>query len=111
MNLLLAAVFLTWKKASPLIHTSRSQQQLADEATACMQAIIIREHEVPATQVEASGQRLMNSLSNASTPTTEAPVVEMNPTRRRSWWWSAAAAVLLVIAGTYFWTSLSGHIF
>src|SRR5215211_6275316 len=57
-----AADWEQWLKQHP------SQQQLANEAVACMQSIVIREHEIPATQVEASGQRLMNSLSNASTP-------------------------------------------
>lgn len=113
-NMEKAAAWEEWLKQHP------SHTQLANEATACMQAIIIREHEIPATQVEASGQRLMNSLSKAHpAPLSEAPltadiagtqtpVVEMNP-RRRNWWWSAAAAVLLVIAGTYFWTSLNGQ--
>jgi ferric-dicitrate binding protein FerR (iron transport regulator) len=67
-----------------------------------MQAIIIREHEVPASQVEASGQRLMSSLPGAT-------IIEMAPARRRNWWWSAAAAVLLVMAGTYLWTSLNNQ--
>lgn len=86
-----------------------SQQQLVNEAAACMQAIVIREHQVPSTQVEASGQRLMNSLSNGTSAASEAAVITMNPSRRRNWWWSAVAAILLVIAGTYLWTSLSGQ--
>ena len=99
-----AADWEQWLKQHP------SQQELANEAVACMQSIVIREHEIPATQVEASGQRLMNSLSKASTPGIETPVIDMNNRpRRRNWWWSAAAAVLLVIAGTYLWTSLSGQ--
>jgi transmembrane sensor len=92
-----AAAWEQWLKQHP------SQQEMVNEAVACMKTIVIREHEIPAAQVEASGQRLMNSLSNASTP-----VIQMQP-RRRNWWWSAAAAVLLVIAGTYLWTSLSGQ--
>lgn len=92
-----AAAWEQWLKQHP------SQQELVNEAITCMKTIVIREPEIPAAQVEASGQRLMNSLSNASTP-----VIQMQP-RRRNWWWSAAAAVLLVIAGTYLWTSLSGQ--
>ncbi len=93
-----ATAWEQWLKQHP------SQQQLVNEAVACMQAIIIKEHDIPAAQVEASSQRLMDSLSNASTP-----VIEMNTARRRNWWWSAAAAVLLVVAGTYLWTSLNGQ--
>lgn len=96
-----AAAWEQWLEQHPF------QQQLVNEAAACMQAIIIREHEIPATQAEASGQRLMNSLSNAST--FQPPVIEMDRPRRRNWWWSAAAAVLLVVAGTYLWTSLNGQ--
>jgi ferric-dicitrate binding protein FerR (iron transport regulator) len=91
-----ASAWEQWLKQHP------SHQQLSNEAAACMQAIIIREHEIPATQVEASGQRLMNNLPGAN-------VIQMAPARRRNWWWSAAAAILLVIAGTYLWTNLNGQ--
>lgn len=79
------------------------QQEMVNAAVACMQDIVIKEHELPAATVTAARERLMASLS-----ATEAPVVEMG-THRRKWWWTAAAAIILIAAGTYLWTSLGSQ--
>jgi ferric-dicitrate binding protein FerR (iron transport regulator) len=92
-----AKTWETWVKDHP------AQQELVDKAISCMQAIIIKEQELPAGQIEASGRRLMEKLSGA-----EVPVINMNK-RPRRWWGSAAAAILLVIAGTYLFTTLNGQ--
>jgi transmembrane sensor len=83
-----------------------ARKELADTAAACMQNIIIKEKTVHAGQVEASAQRLMDSLSGSGIPNYQAPVVNIR-TRRR-WWWSAAAAFILLAAATWLWSELSG---
>ncbi|HYF30769.1 MAG TPA: FecR domain-containing protein [Chitinophagaceae bacterium] len=81
-----------------------SRKTLVDSAIMCMQNIMVKEKNVRPEQVEASAQRLMDSLTRAETYQ-ETPVVEMRSSRRR-WWWSAAAAVILLLAGPYLWTNL-----
>ncbi|WP_276483304.1 FecR family protein [Paraflavitalea pollutisoli] len=63
---------------------------LVKEAQACMDALAIREKELPQDRLALAEARLMRNLP--ATPAT--PVVAMQ--RRTSrWWWAAAAAVLL----------------
>lgn len=80
------------------------QQEMVNAAAACMQDIIIKEHEVPAAKVTVARERLMNALH-----ATEAPVVKMGTHRRRRWGWTAAAAIILIAAGSYLWTSLGSQ--
>ena len=62
-----------------------------------LNAYRLTEKEIPSDQIEASHQKLMNSLN-------ESPVVKMG-SRRNRWWMPAAAAVLLfLIAGFLFWS-------
>lgn len=91
------------KKWQEWLNQHPDQQDMVHTAVACMQDIIIKEHEIPAATVTAARERLMASL-----PQTEAPVVDMGK-RPRKWWWTAAAAIILIAAGTYLWTSLGSQ--
>lgn len=84
-----------------------ARKELVNAAVLCMQNILVREQKVPAAQVEASSQRLMDSLSTPAYVSEPAPVVAIRS--RRRWWWSAAAAVILLAAATWLWTNLGGR--
>src|SRR5688572_14328268 len=90
-----------WMNQSP------THKELADAAVLCMQNIIIKEKTVHAGQVEASAQRLMDSLAGSGNPEYQAPVLNMR-TRRR-WWWSAAAAIILLAAATWLWSEIGAR--
>lgn len=70
---------------------------LVAEARGYMEALVMRERALPASQVIAAEQRLMTRL--ATVPAT--PVINLK--RRTSRWWWAAAAVLLIGAGAVLW--------
>jgi len=84
-----------------------ARKELVEAAVLCMQNIVIKEKHIHAGQVDASAQRLMDSLPASPAlnnyETTAAPVHNI---RSRRWYWSAAAAIILLAAATWLWTEI-----
>lgn len=91
--------YLSGNEAAGQVWKARMTQDpalapLIAEAREYMAALVIREQDLPSTQIAAAEQRLMTLLTHDSAT----PVVYLKR-RNKSWWW-AAAAVLLVGVST-----------